>query len=114
MTIKAGTMIWSDISYRGFHDVPRIFVTRHHGQMYLFDCAFDEQIDDYPEQYQVFLMPELADADLPKDWTTLSARALRHLGPIPIADVQFDPSRRAQVDVSIIDDLMSAGVRASG
>ena len=41
-------MTWANIQYRDFYDVPRIFVADYQGRLYLFDCPFDEALDDYP------------------------------------------------------------------
>ena len=93
------------IIYRGFWDVPRIFLARHGGQTFLFDCAFDEKLDDYPDSYKVFLMPELQDDELPHDWTTLLPRALSYLGEVAVNAVQFDPSNRKEIDAAILQQL---------
>jgi hypothetical protein len=105
----------TDIVYRGFWDVPRIFLARVGGDVYLFDCPFSETLDDYPDVYEVFLLSPSVDwDDLPKDWTTLSKTAVRRLGTIPVADVRFDPTLRKQFDASILDTLTAAPARASG
>jgi hypothetical protein len=96
------------IKYRGFWDVPRIFLAYYEGQTFLFDCAFDEELDDYPETYKVFLMPNLRDDELPTDWTTLPQRALRYLGDLPVSQVSFDPTRRQTIDSQPLDALLSA------
>ena len=91
------------IQYRGYWDMPRIFLARHRGRLFLFDCAFDDVLDDYPDDFTAYELPIDADADLPKDWTTLAARAIRTLGTLPVADVAFDPSRRQAVDAAVLD-----------
>jgi hypothetical protein len=93
------------IRYRDFYDVPRIFLAMYRGQMYLFDCPFDEEVEDFPEIYHVYTMPPLPDEELDGSWADLPERALTHLGDIPIASVQFDPSARKSIDASILDEL---------
>src|SRR5687767_3670420 len=105
---------WAPIRYLGFWDVPLNFFVRHNGALYLFDCAFDEAIDDYAPAYQVYLMPEIAEEELPKDWTTLPARAVRRVGEIPVTKVQFDPTRRREIETSVLDALISPPARLSG
>ena len=67
------------IQYRGFWDVPRIFLAHHQGQTFLFDCPFSEELDDYPEVFKDYLLPDLSNAELPKDRTTLAKKAIRFL-----------------------------------
>jgi len=71
---------WAPIRYMGFWDVPLIFVTRYKSRMILFDCPFNEHSEEYSESYRVYAMPDLAEEDLPKDWTTLNQKATSFLG----------------------------------
>ena len=96
---------WTSIIYRGFWDVPRVFLTHFRQQLLLFECLFDPALDDYPDTFQVYLMPETAEADLPTDWTTLSVRALQRLGEIPVDRVRFDPTQRKQIHSGILEEL---------
>src|SRR5262245_5883860 len=100
-------MNWTPIKYLGFWDVPLIFIARHRGQSYLFDCPFLDDVEDYAQSYKVYLFPEVLDDQLPKDWTTLHTKAIRFLGEVPVAAVQFDPTRRQSVETGILDQLMS-------
>jgi hypothetical protein len=105
---------WAPIRYMGFWDVPLILLVPHKGAWYLFDCPFEEDVEDYASAYQVYLMPEIPEADVPKDWTTLHTRAIRRLGEIPVTKVQFDPTKRRQIDTSVLDDLISKPARLPG
>ena len=97
---------WVAIYYRGYWDVPRIILTRHHGELFLLNCPFSEELDDYPDEYVVYLMPaDLHEENLPTDWTLLSGMAPRELGTIPVNRVTFDPTKRKQIDASILDAL---------
>jgi hypothetical protein len=96
---------WAPIRYMGFWDVPLNFLVPYNGQWFLFDCPFDDDLDDYAENYQVYLMPEIPDQELPKDWTTLPGRAIRRLGKVPVASVKFDPTKRRQIDTAVLDAL---------
>lgn len=104
---------WSPIKYMGFYDVPLIFLTVHGDRTFLFDCPFLDDREDFAEVYKVYLMPDLRGEDLPKDWTTLAARATRYLGDVPLAKVRFDPTRRQAVDVAVFD-LIPAFQAAAG
>ena len=96
------------ITYRGFWDVPRVFLAHHQGQTFLFDCAFDEQLDDYPDTYKVFFLPDLREDELPKDWTTLRHRALSYVGDLPVSQVLFDPTKRKTIDSRLLDGILSS------
>jgi hypothetical protein len=98
---------WAPIRYMGFWDVPRIFLTRYKGQAFLFDCPFDEELEDDSDSYRVYMMPDLAEEDLPKDWTTLHQRATRFIGEIPVARVCFDSTRRREVELSVLEELLT-------
>src|SRR2546425_1551744 len=101
---------WASIKYMGFWDVPLVFLTQYQGQAFLFDCPFREDLDDYAESYRVFLMPELKDQELPKDWTTLHTKAIRFLGEVPVAHVVFDPSGRQSIETGVLDEITSRKV----
>ena len=101
--IAKATAEMTPIQYRGFWDVPRIFLTRYRGRLFLFDCPFDEIAEDHRDDFVVYELPIDADAELPKDWTTLAGRAIRTLGTVPVAAVAFDPSLRQAVDASVLD-----------
>ena len=93
------------IKYMGFYDVPRIFITHYAGETFLFDCPFDEELEDDSDTYKVYMLPSINDEDLPKDWTSLHTRATHYLGEVPVKSVHFDQTRRKSVDTSIIDQL---------
>jgi hypothetical protein len=106
---------WAPISYRGYYDVPRIFLTRYEGEFYLFNCPFSEELDDYPDDYDVFLMPtDTHEENLPTDWTLVAGLAVRRLGSVPVTSVTFDSTRRKQVDTSVLDALLAPAGRSPG
>jgi hypothetical protein len=98
---------WTPIQYRGFWDVPRVFLATHQGEVLLFDSAFDESLDDYHETYKVYVMPLLRPDELPADWTTLRSLATCFLGEIPISRVEFDATRRKSIHRAVLDELRS-------
>jgi hypothetical protein len=95
----------SEIIYRDFWDVPRIFIVRHHGRQYLFDCRFDESAEDFEAAYRVYTLPDLPESEVSGSWEGLAERAESYLGEVPIESVIFDPSRRRTIDTRIIDEL---------
>jgi hypothetical protein len=99
---------WTSIRYKGFWDVPVIFLAQYNGHTFLFERSFDEHLDDYRESYRVYLMPDLTDEELPKDWTTLPQKATGLLGEIPVTRVRFDPTRRREVEIGVLEELMTS------
>jgi hypothetical protein len=82
---------WLPISYRGYWDVPRIILARAGDQVFLLDCRFDDDLDEYPDVYTVYLMPAGTDErSVPQDWGTLRDLAVRRLGTVPVSRVRFD------------------------
>jgi hypothetical protein len=100
---------WLSIQYRDFWDVPRMVLVHHRGSDYLLDCLFDETTEDYPDYYQVYLMPALGEADLNGPWIGLPSKAIKELGRIPVASVRFDPTKRRELDVTALEKLLQSG-----
>jgi hypothetical protein len=94
---------WLPITYKGFHDIPRTFLCRKDGKLLLFDCLFDEARDDYPEHYQVYLLPEIPADELEGSWEGLPGKALRAYGTMPVRLARFDKSLRKEVDFTPIE-----------
>jgi len=94
------------IIYRGFYDLPLAFVVRHTGRQLLFWRDFDDDLDDYPETYKVFFLPHLSEEKLTGSWKRLPERATDFLGEVPVRDVQFDSTRRREIDTGVLDALL--------
>jgi hypothetical protein len=94
------------IVYRDFYDVPRIFLVSHWGVQYLFDCKFDDDSDEYPDRYKVFIVPPLTDKDLSGSWDRLSGYATEYLGEVPVKSVKFDETLRQAIDADVIEQLL--------
>ena len=93
------------IQYRDFYDVPRIFIVNHRGTLYLFDCPFDQDLDEYPNIYRVFVLPAESCSDLSGSWDDLASRATAYLGEVPVKSVQFDSTRRREIEIDVIAEL---------
>jgi hypothetical protein len=75
-------------------------------KVFLFECLFNEELDDYPDDYQVHLLPaNLNFDDLPNDWTTLLPMSIQHLGSVPVIAVKFDQTLRKEIDLAILELL---------
>ncbi len=46
------------IRYRGFYDIPRMVVVRVGGSTYLLDCPFDADRDEFPDCFDVYVLPD--------------------------------------------------------
>jgi len=92
--------------YGGFYDVPRCLSLGYRGRRFLLQSAFDESLDEYPTDYSVYIVPDSAD----DSWPVCSPEFLINtpmpcIGKIPIDQVKFDPSKRKELDASILDGL---------
>lgn len=99
-------MNWAAIRYRDFYDIPRIFIVAHDGMQYLFDCPFDDELDDFPDCYLVYQLPAILEDELEGSWERLPGRAERLLGTVPVAEVQFDPTNRERINTTVIEALL--------
>lgn len=104
---------WIPISYGEFYDVPRIFLTLYNGKQFLFDCPFSDDLDDYPNQYRVYLLPLLADVEAKNSWPGLQRLAKQFLGVVDVAQVQFDSTKRQSINAIVIDQLLEVPVFVS-
>jgi len=73
---------WYNIKYREFYDIPRFVVASRGHKTYLFSCPFDDVIDEYPNFYRVYLMPELSDEMLSRSWEDIELLALKEIDTI--------------------------------
>jgi hypothetical protein len=85
------------ILYRDFYDIPQMFLARHRGSVYLFECSFDEGIDDYEDHFRVHLMPPIESLSLDGSWADLAKQSVRFLGRAKKSEMVFDPTRRAEM-----------------
>jgi hypothetical protein len=95
-----------EIQYRDFYDVPRVFVTTYKGVQYLFDGSFDDAMDDYPNHYRVYVLPNLSPAELNGPWTDLASRSTASLGTMATSEIVFDASRRKYIEAGALHGLI--------
>jgi hypothetical protein len=104
---KELAMDWAPIRYRDFYDLPRVFITSYDGKDYLFDCPFDDELDDYPDSYRVYQLPALSEEELQGSWEHLPELAAPFLGVIPVAEVRFDSTKREWINTAIFKELLA-------
>jgi hypothetical protein len=95
---------WVPFEYRDFYDVPRMILVRRVDRAFLFDSPFDERADEYSDAFYVYRL-SLASADeLRAQSSWRDATALGTLAAtVPVADVEFDPSRRQSISESVFE-----------
>lgn len=94
--------------YRDFWDYPRIFLVSYGQALFLFDCRFDEELEDFGTTYRVYAMPHLEEADTAGPWDELHEKATRFLGEVPVSEVSFDETRRKFIDAEAIRHLLES------
>lgn len=100
-------MSWATIRYRDFYDVPRIFIVTHNGKPYLFDCPFNDELDEYSESYRVYRLQAIPENELKGSWERLPEEAVGMLGEVPVEEVQLDATKRKSISTSVLDDLIA-------
>jgi hypothetical protein len=92
--------------YVEFYDVPRSIAVHYRGRLLLLQSAFDEQLDDYPGTYSVYALPESSEDSLNEgSWGFLERTPMICIGQIQVNSVEFDPSKRKELDPSCLDGL---------
>ena len=88
---------WLPIIYREFYDIPRVFLVDYRGGSFFFDCPFDDSLDDYPDIFIVYRLPNnLRDQVESLSWTDLS-NSLEKIGFVSVDKVEFDVTKRGFV-----------------
>jgi hypothetical protein len=93
--------------YREFYDVPRMIILRRRHAQILLESTFDRATEEYASVYNVFQLPDISEDQLQGSWEHLSSKATKLLGQIPVVNVEFDATKRKQLNADFIDDLLS-------
>jgi len=86
--------MWCPITYFEFYDVPRLFVVEWQERFIVFDCPFDEDLDDYPAQYTVYSALKRPQVRIDRAWIRDLPIRNRPDGQVPVGSIIFDESRR--------------------
>jgi hypothetical protein len=98
--------------YVEFYDVPRCISLCYEERLFLLQSVFDEGLDDYPNSYSVYLLPESVEDSLKKgSWEFLRDTPMTCIGNVEVGDVVFDSSKRKELDASFLDSLILARPR---
>jgi len=93
------------IKYFSFWDVPRTFAFEQAGKVYLLTSEFDDDLDEYPNDYEVFVISGIGDLSVVSDWKSIEPLPKTRVGKIPVAAVHFDSSHRNFADSAFLDSV---------
>ena len=94
------------IFYSGFYDFPLGFAASYENVQYLFYREWDEELDDYEDEYEVFILPNLSEGEIRKGWALAREKA-KPFGKIPVKQVVFDSTHRLTVDTVTFDRIIA-------
>jgi hypothetical protein len=95
--------------YVEFYDVPRCIRLCYGERLFLLQSKFDEDLDDYPTSYSIYLLPESIEDSLKNgSWDFLSDTPMTCLGHVRVSDVVFDSSKRRELNASFLETLIPA------
>ena len=87
---------WLDIVYSGFWDYPFAFVVRYKEFTYLFARGdFDDELDDYPSEYEVFLRNDIDIEKIEKNFRIEEYGDA--VARIDMKQIEFDPTHREKI-----------------
>jgi hypothetical protein len=90
------------LSYGVFWDVPRFFVVTIPEGLLVFHSPFDEELDDYTPAFSVYYVPWSEAHRLHGKWEGLIT-GTKHLGVVPVREVEFDKTRRLMVSSRVVE-----------
>jgi hypothetical protein len=94
--------------YGGYWDVPRYIILSYRNRFLLLRSEFDEELDEYEANYTVFVLPEsVGDSVREGNWEFYNKAPMNEIGKIPVSAVVFDQTKRAELDASCLDELIS-------
>ena len=99
------------ILYSGY-DAPLAFVTTYEDRQYLFFRDFDDELDDYPNEYEVFILPNLSKKEIKESWSLLHEKTVAFICKISVDRVMFDPTRRDSINVGTFKRLVNPTQRS--
>jgi hypothetical protein len=93
------------INYSGFYDSPLAFVASYNDKQCLFWRVFDDALDKYPDEYEVFVLPDLSEREIGESWSTLPEKAKAYIGKINLNRINFDATSRRSIQADIFEKL---------
>jgi hypothetical protein len=100
-------MTSTKILYSVFWDAPLAFVTTYENRQYLFWRGFfDDELDDYPRDYEVFILPNLSEEQIKESWSVLPTTTVAFIGKINLRKVLFHPTMRDSINVDTFERIV--------
>ena len=93
--------------YSGFWDVPRYIFCSLLGRELLLLSEFDDHLDDYDPNYQVYALPAKFEPGAVWSWEVFPLSEARLLGAVPVAMIEFDPTKRVEFEAEPLLGLLS-------
>ena len=87
---------WRVIEYRSVYDVPRMIVASCEEGLFLFQSPFSDEKDDYAPHYEVYRLPMVDAALIPKSWEHLEQLAVERRTDIPLNNLPFTVERQSR------------------
>lgn len=88
--------IFEILSYRDFYDIPRLMLASGQDEYWVLDCKFDDGIDEYSEEFDVYCFGQDIDAARGAFELASISEEGRKVGHIRVIDLDFGESRRQQ------------------
>lgn len=92
--------------FGSYYDVPRTIVVRYRELLVLLRSDFDDILDEYPDIYSVYVLPDSVEESLKRSSWEFLGSITNCIGCIPVKSVTFDPSKSKMIDPSILDELI--------
>ncbi len=83
------------IKYFSFWDVRRTFAFERGGKVYILTSEFEDNLDEYPDDYEVFVVSGIGSLSVVSDWKSIEPLPKTFFGRVPVASVQFSSMNRA-------------------
>jgi hypothetical protein len=99
--------------YHAFWDVPRFIVCTVQGTELLLDAGFDDALDEYSPDYKVYVLPLDLDLKSLYTWPQLPSADSSYLGSIAVSSIEFDPTKRQELESGPLLELLRRRNRAS-
>lgn len=93
------------IKYFSFWDVPQTFVFEQAGKVYVLTSEFGDDLDEYPDDYEVVIVSGITNLSAISDWKSIEQLPKTRVGKVAVMGVNFDKSHRKFVDCSFLDSI---------
>lgn len=93
-------------TYGGFWDVPRYIFCQIDGKHLLLQSEFDDDLDEYSADYQVFKLPSPFQAGSLFSWRSFPLSEAKLIGTIPVTSMEFDETKRAELNSAPLLELL--------